>query len=102
MEGITLNTIPTWVPGVILLYTGIIWWATRKQHIRMDSRTTALTMIMWGTLYLLSALYPVEHTGDLETRVFFSRLVISLICLSQSLPMTISYLRGKARVENGE
>ena len=99
---VTLDTIPTWVPGIILLYTGFIWWVTRKQQIRMDSRIIGGTMIAWGILYILSSLADSSPAHDnIVMRLFMSRVVICLICLAQSMPMTVSYFRGIRRAENG-
>jgi hypothetical protein len=103
MEGITLNTIPAWVPGIVMLYTAFVWMKTRKSQIRMDSTILAYTLIAWGALYLLSGFSHAEVTAEnLEVRVAMSRVVICLICLSQSVPMTISYWRGKQREDNGK
>ena len=106
MEGITLNTIPTWVPGVIMLYTAGIWLVTKNHQIRMDSRVIAYTLIGWAILYLLASFGPdtAQTKAELIGRVFMSRIVIIFICLSQSLPMTISYVRGllrERRLKNG-
>jgi hypothetical protein len=100
MEWITLNTIPTWVPGIVMIYTAIIWLITRKLSIRMDTRIIAFTLLWWGILYLLASFSPEQYeTDNLVARVFMSRLIICFICISQSLPMTISWLRGKKREE---
>lgn len=102
MEGITLNTVPTWIPGIIMIYTGIIWLITRKMQIRMDSKIVAYTMLAWGCMYLLGMISPGESTYDeLIFRVMMSRVVICFICLAQSLPMTISYIRTLKRGLNG-
>lgn len=102
MEGIIrLELLPAWVVGLIMIYTAVIWLITRTSHIRMDSKIVAYTLIAWGTLYLLSIFSPGENAySHLETRVFLSRVVICFICLSQSVPMTISYIR--SRVRGGE
>ena len=103
MDSVTLSTFPAWVVGVIMLYTGFIWVITRKQQIRMDSTILGFTLLAWGTLYLLSAITPESMKSDfLVQRVVISRVVICFICLSQSLPMTISYFRGQKRGENGK
>lgn len=93
-----LTYLPAWVVGLIMLYTAFIWMITRKSEIRMDSKIVAYTLIAWGILYLLS----IFSIGDalasnMATRVFVSRVVICFICLAQSVPMTVSYLRSKKR-----
>jgi hypothetical protein len=104
MEGITLNTVPTWIPGLIMIYTGIIWLITRKLQIRMDSRIIAFTLLAWGSLYLLGSLSPdsVVSQQELIFRVMMSRIVVCFICVAQSLPMTISYIRTLKRGQNGK
>jgi hypothetical protein len=64
----------------------------------MDSRAIAYTLAMWGILYAVAGFSP-NSTANLETRVFMSRVIIIMICLSQSLPLTVSYFRGKNRGE---
>lgn len=102
MDAVTLDTLPAWIVGVVMIYTGFIWMITRKLQIRMDSTIVAYTLLGWGSLYLLSLLSPEGANEDyMVARVFMSRVVILFICLSQSLPMTISYFRGRKREENG-
>ena len=104
MEGITLETVPTWIPGIVMIYTGIIWLITRKLQIRLDSRILAYTLLAWGALYLLGSISPdrAVNDGGLVFRVMMSRVVICFICLAQSLPMSISYFRTLKRGTNGK
>jgi hypothetical protein len=91
---ISLNTLPVWIPGLIMIYTGVIWLLTIKKKVRMDSRSIAYTLLAWGVLYIVGSFGSSAGTEDeLVVRVFLSRIVISLLCLSQSLPLTISYVR---------
>lgn len=93
---ITLETLPTWLVGLVMLYTGFIWLITREDTVRMDSRIIAYTLLVWGTLYILTLLAGdnSEHTmREMILRVFLSRVVILLLCISQSLPLSISYFR---------
>lgn len=99
MEGLTINTIPSWVPGILMIYTGFIWLVTRKLTIRMDSRIIATTLLIWGVLYTIGSLSN-DSNVNILTRLLMSRVVISLICLSQAVPMTISYFRGLRREED--
>ncbi len=94
---ITLNTLPTWVVGLVMLYTAYIWLVTIKQKVRMDSKAIAYTLILWGVVYGLSSFSPKADTDLLLVRVFMARAIIIMICLSQSLPLQVSYLRGKRR-----
>jgi hypothetical protein len=65
----------------------------------MDSKAIAFTQISWGIVYILSTIFG-GHTVTLDdgfVRVFFSRIVIIMVCLSQSLPLTVSYIRATLR-----
>lgn len=102
MEGLSLNTIPTWIVGILMLYTGYIWLITRAKKVRMDTRAIAYTLFAWGLLYLFSGIFSDSNQEEyLMIRVFMSRIVLILICLSQALPLTVSYIRGKGR-DNGK
>lgn len=98
---INLETIPAWIAGLVMIYTAIIWLVTRNRKIRMDSSIMAYTLLTWGTIYSLSTFSSTTGSHEeLIVRILMSRVVIIFICLSQSLPLTISYIRGIRR-ENG-
>ena len=86
----TPEMIPAWVVALTMIYTGIIWLVSRGRKIRMDSRIFAMTFIIQALVY--GILYQFFNI-DVNIKEFFSRLMIIVLCLSQSLPLTISYLR---------
>ena len=91
---LTLNTIPTWLVALVMLYTGYIWLLTRKHEVRMDSRIVAWTLILQGASYILNDRF---GTFSLLERVLSLRFLVIIICLAQSLPLTVSYFRAKVR-----
>lgn len=94
MDNLVSTDIPAWLVGLFMVYTGLIWYITRKAKIRMDSRIFALTLILEGFVYgIVFQLFNVNT----ELRGFFSRLMIIILCLSQSLPLTVSYMRSRHR-----
>lgn len=96
---IDLNTVPTWVVSIVMLYTAYMWVITIKHKVRMDSKIIAYTLLLWGIMYGLASLTPDSGRDITVTRVFMSRIVIIMICLSQALPLTVSYFRSKSRGE---
>ena len=88
------DTIPAWIIALLMIYTGIIWLLSRRHTIRMDSRIFAITFITWGIVY--GTVF--QFAGlDAEVRGFLSRLMIAMICLSQSFPLTVAYVRSVRR-----
>lgn len=91
---LTSNTIPAWLIASLMIYTGWIWLASRKHKIRMDSRIFATTFLIWGVVYgILFQILSIE----IELRGFMSRLMIMIVCLSQAMPLTVSYIRSRRR-----
>lgn len=90
---LTSNTIPAWVISVAMIYTGFIWLVSRTTQLRMDSRIFSTTFLLWGGLYALFQFVLLE----IEFRGFLTRLMLLMLCLSQSLPLTISYIRSRNR-----
>jgi hypothetical protein len=90
---VTSQTIPAWLVASIMVYTGFIWLISRKEVIHMDTRIIAYTLLLWGVLYGVFQIFGVE----IEIRGFLSRLMILILCLSQSAPLTISYIRSLMR-----
>lgn len=91
---LTSNTIPAWLVASLMIYTGWIWLASRKHKIRMDSSIFATTFLIWGVVYgVLFQLLSI----DIELRGFMSRLMIIIVCLSQAMPLTVSYIRSRKR-----
>ena len=86
-------SIPVWVVGLNLLLAGFMWLVTRNTRIRMDSRIWGNTMFLIGILYMLSALNPNPSDATLAARINGSRLMISIISLSQWFPLLVSYFR---------
>lgn len=91
---VTTNTIPAWFVAIMLILTGIMWLTTRRKEIRMDSRIFAITLILEGLVY--GIVYQFLGVG-VEVRGFVSRLMVVVLCLSQFLPLTISYIRSIKR-----
>lgn len=92
------NTIPAWVVAAVMLYSGIIWLISRGRTVRMDSRIIGYTLLVEGLIY--GVLYQFTNVG-VEVRGFFARLMLMLLCLSQSLPLTVSYIRSFKREHKG-
>lgn len=91
---INSTTIPAWVVSLFMLYTAWIWFVCRKREIRMDSRIFSLTLVLEALVYgIVFQFYGV----DLETRGFYSRLMMIMICFSQAFPLTVSYARSRYR-----
>lgn len=84
------ETIPAWVVGINMLFAGFIWIMTRKHYIRMDSRIMGCTMIAEGIVYIVVF----QFFGiPIESRAFLVRLMLIILCLSQYLPLSISFVR---------
>lgn len=95
MEGIiTSETIPAWWVALTMISTGILWFLTRDNRIRMDSRIFAFTMILEGLVYgILFQFFNISP----EVRGFYARLMIIVLCLSQFIPLAVSFLRSVER-----
>jgi hypothetical protein len=92
----TSTSIPAWLVGIAMIYTGLIWVLSRGHRIRMDSRMFASAFIIWGIIYFVVF----QYLGlDVEFRGFLSRLMILLLCISQSFPLTVSLIRSIKRGE---
>jgi hypothetical protein len=88
------QTIPAWFVAFMMLYTALIWLLSRQAKIRMDSRIIAYTLLVEGIIF--EVIFQMVNPG-IEIRGFFSRLMYLVLCLSQSLPLTISYMRSLKR-----
>jgi len=93
MDIINSQTIPAWLVSVFMILTGIMWIISRYRKIRIDSRIFAMTFILEGIVYGMFSIFNV----DIEIRGFFVRLMIIILCLSQNLPLAISYMRSIKR-----
>lgn len=92
-----LNSIPTIVVSIVMLYTAIIWLVARRRLIRVNMTIIAFTLLLEGIVYGVFG----QYTGySLEERVLHSRAVIVVMCLSQSVPLTWSYIRSLYRGNN--
>lgn len=78
---------------IAMIYTGVIWLLTRNHKIRMDSSIIAYTLILWGVLYSISLVSTIER-GVIEN---ISKAGFIMICLSQSVPLTVAYIRSIRR-----
>lgn len=78
---------------VVMIYTGIIWLLTKNHEVRMDSSIIAYTLILWGVLYGVSSITNIE--GEVLSNI--AKMGFIMICLSQSLPLTVSYIRSLRR-----
>lgn len=84
------DLIPSWLLGIIIIYTGIAWLLPKAHLCRSCRNIFASGFIIWGAVFgILFELFPL----DLETRGFISRTMILIICLSQSIPLTIYHIR---------
>ena len=91
MEGlINSQIIPAWLVAFCLITTGLTWIMSYKRKVRLDFKLFALTYILQGILFFV--IFQLLKTG-IEVRGFVSRLLIVMLCLSQSIPLTISYIR---------
>lgn len=92
MDNIVLNssTIPAWLVAAVMLYSGLVWLISRGRTVRMDSRIMGYTLLLEGLMYgIVFQFFPV----NIELRGFFARAMLVLLCMSQSLPLTFSYIR---------
>jgi hypothetical protein len=78
---------------ISMIYTGIVWLMSKNHKIRMDSNIIAYTLILWGALFGLSFISTIER--DVISNI--SKAGFIMICLSQSIPLTVSYIRSKKR-----
>ena len=92
---LTLNTIPTLLVAFVMLYTGLIWLLTRKLEIRMDSKIIGYTLLLQGVSYLMNSIYESDIT--LMERIVSLRFILIIVCLSQAIPLTVSYIRALRR-----
>jgi hypothetical protein len=92
----TSRTIPALLVAFAMIYTGVIWLLSRRVEIRMDSRVFAYTFILEGIVYALG-FTALGDTSYIELRAFLSRLMVLMVCFSQALPLTVSYIRSILR-----
>lgn len=84
------NTVPAWILGLVIVYTGLSWLFPRKELCIHCRKIFASGFLIWGTaFFILFTFFPL----DLETRGFISRTMILMICLSQSIPLTLLHIR---------
>lgn len=89
---INSQTIPAWFVSMVMILTGLMWIISRRVKIVFDSRIFAYTFVAEGLVYgIIFQLFSI----DTETRGFFSRLMIIVLCLAQYIPLLVSYLRSK-------
>jgi len=94
MNGIiTSQTIPAWLVATFMILAGFTWLVSRSRAIRMDSRIFAITFVLEGIVFALLNMFGVS----IEIREFFGRMMLILLSLSQSLPLTIAYMRSIKR-----
>jgi hypothetical protein len=93
---INSTLIPAWLVGAFMVWAGGIWLLSREHVVRMDSRIFATTFLIWGAIY--GIVYQFMDI-NVETRGFITRFMIIMVCLSQALPLTISYIRSLKRGE---
>ena len=92
MNILSVDLITSWVVSLVMMITGIMWLVAKKRTFHIDSSTIGYTLIFWGIVYGITVFFlPV----DLQIRAFVGRIVIVVICLSQSIPLTIGYIRSK-------
>lgn len=87
--------IPAWLVATFMILTGFTWIMSRTRKIRMDSRAFAFTFVLEGLVYLLFN----EFNVDINVRAFFVRLMLIILCLSQSVPLLVAYMRSIQRDE---
>lgn len=86
------QTIPAWFVSILMILTGFMWIVARRVNIKIDFRSFAFTYVIEGMIYgTIFQLFDI----DTEIRGFFVRLMIVILCLSQYLPLFVSYLRSK-------
>ena len=84
------DIIPSWLLGIVIIYTGIAWLFPKSVMCESCKTIFASGFLIWGTVFgILFEFVPM----NLETRGFISRTMILMICLSQSIPLTIFHLR---------
>jgi hypothetical protein len=86
----TPNTIPAWLLGIIIIYTGLAWLYPTGNLPNSFKRIFSSAFLIWGTVFgIVFQLFPL----DLDTRGFISRVMILMICLAQSIPLTVFFIR---------
>ncbi len=86
--------IPAWVVVLSMITTGLVWLITAGRKIRLDFRIFALTFILQGIVF--GIIFQLMNVNML-VGTFVVRLIIIMLCLSQSVPLTISYVRSFER-----
>lgn len=84
------QTIPAWLVAMSLITTGLMWALSYRRKIRLDFNIFALTFVLQGILF--GIIFQILNV-NIELRGFVSRLIIIMLCLSQSLPLAVSYIR---------
>ena len=93
----TSQTIPAWFVAANMLYAGIRSLVALYKHIGISKEALALTFILQGLVYLLFfQVFPL----DVETRGFYSRVMVILLSLSVSFPLTVQIYRETFKHDN--
>lgn len=87
---INSETIPAWAVVLSMITTGIVWLITSGRKIRLDFKIFALTFILQGILF---GIFFQLLNVDIAFGTFAVRLIIIMICFSQSIPLAVSYVR---------
>ncbi len=85
------QTIPAWLVALNLFITGMMWFLAYRRRIRLEVKIFSITFILQGILF--AVIFQILKDVDIELRGFVSRLMIIMLCLSQSLPLAVSYIR---------
>ena len=83
--------IPAWLVGLVMIYTGIVWFLYRGKQIRVSSDLFGPVFIFWGLIFTTFQFIAVP----IELRAFISRIMIIIVCLSQAIPLSVIYIRNK-------
>ena len=84
------QTIPAWFVAATMILTGLMWTISMRRNIRVDMRSFSLTFILEGLVFMIA--YQI-FSVDIELRGFISRLMISILSLSQFIPLAVAYYR---------
>jgi hypothetical protein len=85
------QTIPTWLVAANLLITGLVWILAYRRRIRLEFKIFSITFILQGIFF--AVIFQTLKNVDIDLWGFVSRLMIIILCLSQSLPLAVSYIR---------
>jgi polyferredoxin len=85
------QTIPAWFVAITLLLTGWAWALSTKRKLEINYKIFAITFLLEGLVFgIIYQLFII----DVEIRGFFSRLIISMLALSQFVPLIVELHRG--------